>query len=94
MPSLITRAQSNEMSDGTSTTYINTQKCIAGCKLSAHIRERRHLQAPAVPEVERLQRRQLADCLGQRLQPSLMDPKILSQILSRTSRETPPKKKK
>ena len=66
------------------------KKCLAGCKLSANIRERCHLQVLAVAEVERLQRRQLADRLGQRLQPSLMNPKILS----RTSIEAPLPKKK
>ena len=66
----------------------NKKKCLAACKLSANIREGRHLQLLAAPEVERLQRRQLADRLGQRLQPSLMNPKTLSL----TCIETPQKK--
>ena len=66
---------------------VNTQKCIAGCKLPANIRERRHLQPPAVLEDEKLQRRQSADRLGQRLQPLLMNPKILNPTSRERERE-------
>ena len=90
MPVLITLAHINKMSDRTFITLY--QKSLAGCKLSANIRECRHLQLLAAGEFERLQRKQLADCLGQRLQLSLMNPKTLSL----TSRETAlaPKKRK
>ena len=93
MPVPITCAKSDQMSDRTTEhlPHYKKKQCLAGCKLSANNRERRHLQLRGIIEVERLQRRQPADRLGQRLQPSLMDPKALS----RKSRERdPPKKKK